>query len=215
MRAAAFPKLGYCFTIWYLVHRIEVLATASFRLSHAVLFCFTVISVLFQLSRGQKALDSHTCPTHWTSPNKQTLVADWPKKQLRFLISWCWPFPLKIGSTSFVADKRWSSQLVMAHKLFASFFALANADIDNPNRPNSKTLANKSSSIGGQTCRNTIFTAMMSWSPHVPRFPTMTLVLDKETCLLMKQFSLLEIISTATVLLAVVVESSRVFHVAG
>jgi len=33
--------------------------------------------------------------------------------------------------------------------------------------------------------------------------------------LVMKQFSLLEIISTATVLLAVVVESSRVFHVVG
>jgi len=40
-------------------------------------------------------------------------------------------------------------------------------------------------------------------------------VLDKETCSLMKQFSLLEIISTAAVLLAVVVESSRVFHVVG
>jgi len=32
--------------------------------------------------------------------------------------------------------------------------------------------------------------------------------------LVMKQFSLIEIISTATVLLAMVVESSRVFHAA-
>jgi len=37
----------------------------------------------------------------------------------------------------------------------------------------------------------------------------------KETCLLMKQFSLLEIVSAAAALLAVVVESSRVFHVVG
>jgi len=39
-------------------------------------------------------------------------------------------------------------------------------------------------------------------------------MLDEEICLL-KQISLLEIISTAAVLLAVVVESSGVFHVVG
>jgi len=41
------------------------------------------------------------------------------------------------------------------------------------------------------------------------------MVLDKETCLLMKQFSLLEIISTAVLLavvVVVVVDLSRVFH---
>ena len=37
----------------------------------------------------------------------------------------------------------------------------------------------------------------------------------KRPAYLMKQFNLLEIISTATVLLAMVVESSRVFHVVG
>ena len=39
-------------------------------------------------------------------------------------------------------------------------------------------------------------------------------MLDEEIHLL-KQISLLEIVSTAAVLLAVVVESSRVFHVVG
>jgi len=45
--------------------------------------------------------------------------------------------------------------------------------------------------------------------------PCASAMLDKETCLLMKQFSSLEIVSTAAVLLAMVVESSRVFHVVG